>query len=116
MADAPAASTCTQIVRRHGLPLAEEPKHAAWERFERAQPNELWQMDFKGHIPTLDGGRCHPFTVLDDHSRYNVALDACANENTETVRARLTRAFEVHGRPAAILCDNGPPWGDDTAT
>ena len=23
---------------------------------QRARPNELWQMDFKGHVPMLAGG------------------------------------------------------------
>ena len=36
-------------------------------------PNDLWQMDFKGHFATR-AGRCHPLTVLDDHSRFNLAL------------------------------------------
>lgn len=111
----PAASTCTQIVRRHGLPMREGSKHTAWERFGRAEANELWQMDFKGHFPTLDGRRCHPLTLLDDHSRYNVALEACADEQGRTVREHLACAFRRHGLPAAILCDNGAPWGDDSA-
>lgn len=111
----PAASTCTQIVRRHGLPIREAQNHTAWERFERTHPNELWQMDFKGPFPTLDGKRCHPLTLLDDHSRYNVALEACADERGQTVREHLSAAFRRHGLPSAILCDNGAPWGDDSA-
>ena len=35
-------------------------------------------------------GRLHPLTVLDDHSRFSVALAACADERTETVQTRLT--------------------------
>ena len=46
------------------------PQHPGpHQRFERDEPNELWQMDFKGHFD-IGGGRCHPLTVLDDHSRY----------------------------------------------
>lgn len=111
----PAASTCTAILRRHGLPLSDPDKHTAFTRFERGLPNELWQMDFKGHFAMLDGGRCHPLTVLDDHSRYNVALDACGDERGETVRGALTLAFNHHGLPDTILCDNGAPWGDAVA-
>lgn len=110
-AKAPAASTCTAIVRRSGLPMGESAKHTADIRFERTWPNELWQMDFKGHFGTLAGHRCHPLTVLDDHSRYNLVLAACANEQTTTVCSSLTDAFKCHGLPAAILCDNGAPWG-----
>ena len=108
----PAASTCTAILRRAQL-LAPGAGvgHTAWQRFERAQPNELWQMDFKGHFATQAGSRCHPLTTLDDHSRFNLVLAACDNEQTLTVQAKLITAFEVYGLPDSLLCDNGPPWG-----
>jgi transposase InsO family protein len=109
--DVPATSTITGILHRHGLIAAEESqKHQAFVRFERAEPNEMWQMDFKGHVAT-DRERCHPFTILDDHSRYAVGLFACDNERTETVKEHLTQVFRRYGLPQAILCDNGPPWG-----
>jgi len=107
----PAASTITEILRRHGKlegPRAGERR--AFMRFEHAAPNELWQMDFKGHF-AMRQGRCHPLTVLDDHSRYALALRACANEQTLTVKDRLTAVFERYGLPRRILCDNGSPWG-----
>ena len=44
-------------------------------------------MDFKGHFAMLDGARCHPLTVLDDHSRYALELRACRDERGDTVRA-----------------------------
>lgn len=109
--EVPAASTITEILRRHGrLDEDASDKHKAWTRFEHAAPNDLWQMDFKGHFPMLKG-RCHPLTVLDDHSRYSMGLFACANERTETVQARLTSLFRRYGLPMRILADNGAPWG-----
>ena len=111
-ASTPPPSTITEILRRHGKldgPRAGQPRD--FVRFERAQPNELWQMDFKGHF-AITSGRCHPLTVLDDHSRYDLALCACADEQTPTVQEGLTATFREHGLPDAILCDNGPPWGD----
>jgi transposase InsO family protein len=108
---APSASTITEILRRHGLlsgPGAGQPRD--WVRFEHAAPNELWQMDFKGHF-ALAEGRCHPLTVLDDHSRYALEIGACANEQTGTVRQRLTEVFRRYGLPWRILTDNGSPWG-----
>ncbi len=51
-ADVPAPSTITAILRRHGLldpAFAGQPR--AWQRFEHDAPNDLWQMDFKGHAP-----------------------------------------------------------------
>jgi transposase InsO family protein len=112
---APPPSTITEILRRHGkLDGPRAGQRRAYIRFERAQPNELWQMDFKGHFAT-GGGRCHPLTVLDDHSRYDLALRACADEQTATVQQALTAIFRDNGLPDAILCDNGPPWGDTAA-
>lgn len=109
----PATSTITDILRRHGLiNPAEAVKHKAWQRFEAASPNALWQMDFKGHFPAAQG-RCHPLTVLDDHSRYSLGLEACGNEQTLTVRERLTDIFRRYGMPQKMLMDNGAPWGSD---
>ena len=69
-------------------------------------------MDFKGHIALAGGGRCHPLTVLDDHSRYSLGLEACADEQASTVQARLQTTFRRYGLPEAIFVDNGTPWGD----
>ncbi len=82
-----------------------------FQRFERAAPNELWQMDYKGHFPSLNGARCHPLTVLDDHSRFSLVLKACADEREQTVRAMLNEVFRRYGLPAAMLMDNGSQWG-----
>ena len=112
-AGVPSASTITGILRRHGL-LGESKATAgnAWQRFERDEPNELWQIDYKGWIPVASGGRCHPLTMLDDHSRYNLLLEACHGETFVELRPLLERAFTIHGLPQALLADNGPPWGD----
>jgi transposase InsO family protein len=108
----PAASTITEILRRHGKLDERAAEHPGrYQRFERTQPNELWQMDFKGHFD-IGGGRCHPLTVLDDHSRYAVAVEACGDELGATVRERLTAVFRRYGLPDAMLMDNGPPWSD----
>lgn len=108
----PASSTITDILHRHGLIDPEESsKHTAYERFEHPVPNDLWQMDFKGHFPMNVGGRCHPLTVLDDHSRFSIGLQACGNEQGQTVRNELTHMFRRYGLPKAMLMDNGTPWG-----
>ena len=113
-APVPAPSTITGILRRHDLlDPAESHKHRAYQRFERAAPNELWQMDFKGHFALSAGGRCHPLTTLDDHSRFNLALRACHDERGTTVQQELTGVFREYGLPKAMLMDNGSPWGAD---
>ena len=65
----PAASTITAILRRHGrIDAAESAKRGPVQRFERAWPNELWQMDFKGEFKMVNGRWCYPLTVLDDQT------------------------------------------------
>ena len=110
----PAASTATEILRRHGLISPEESeKHTPYRRFQMERPNQLWQMDFKGHFALTDGTRCHPLTISDDHSRRLLCLDAYDNERWPSVQGSLLRVFQENGLPEAILSDNGPPWGDN---
>jgi len=107
----PSASTITTLLRRAGLLAPPQPRAGpAWQRFVQPAPNVLWQLDFKGHH-ALAQGRSHPLTALDDHSRFNLVLAACADEQTATVQAQLEATFRRYGLPQAILCDNGPPWG-----
>jgi transposase InsO family protein len=108
----PAASTVHAILRRQGRIVAPPGGAGAHLRFEKPAPNLLWQMDFKGHLPLTGGGRCHPLTVIDDHSRYALSLQACANEQEATVRGGLAATFRRYGMPEAIFVDNGTPWGD----
>jgi len=108
-------NTVTAILRRHHeIDPDEARKHQPFQRFEMPQPNELWQMDFKGYFPMLLGGYCHPFTVLEDHSRFLLGLQACPDETYHTVQKQLTDIFRRYGLPQRILMDNGSPWGDTT--
>ena len=110
-ADVPSPSTVTAILRRHGLVSAQASEAAQhWQRFEHEAPNSLWQIDFKGYFETA-AGRCHPMTLLDDHSRFNLTLHACRRPDTAHVRAQLVSVFEHYGLPHRINADNGSPWG-----
>jgi transposase InsO family protein/transposase-like protein len=108
----PAASTITDILRRHGLiSPVESRKRKHFIRFERPLPNDLWQMDFKGHF-ALRKGRCHPLTVLDDHSRFSIGICACGDEQETTVKGCLIPLFRRYGLPWQMSMDNGSPWGN----
>lgn len=107
----PSPNTITAILRRHQLlDPRESAKHKAFQRFERAAPNELWQMDFKGEFQ-LPRGHCYPLTILDDHSRFAVGLQACSANTTAITQTAIIEVFRRYGLPQAITCDNGPPWG-----
>jgi transposase InsO family protein len=109
----PAASTVHAILRRNDLiDPQESSKHRPWQRFEHDAPNRLWQMDFKGHFAT-QASRCHPLTVLDDHSRFALGLLACPDQKTQTVQHRLSNIFRRYGLPERMTMDNGSPWGSN---
>ena len=100
--------TVHRVLVRHGLVLDRESRRQATGRFEREQPNQLWQMDFKGQKGT--GAAIGPLSVLDDHSRYLVALEQTGTTRSEAVRERLEGAFRSSGLPDALLMDHGVPW------
>jgi len=100
--------TVHRVLVRHDLVLDRESRRQASGRFEREQPNQLWQMDFKGQKGT--GAAIGPLSVLDDHSRYLVALEQTGTTRSEAVRERLESAFRTSGLPDALLMDHGVPW------
>jgi transposase InsO family protein len=108
----PAVSTVHQILRRSDRIKARLGGAAASQRFEMPAPNLLWQMDFKGWVRLGNDAQCHPLTVVDDHSRYDLCLQACADQRGDTVRDRLQGTFRHYGLPDAFFVDNGTPWGD----
>jgi transposase InsO family protein len=107
----PASSTVTNILHRRGL-ITPEASQASehWHRFEHEQPNALWQIDFKGDFG-MAAARCYPLTLLDDHSRFNLALKACPSVGMDSVQPHLVQAFTRYGLPVRINADNGAPWG-----
>lgn len=111
-----ARSTIDQILHRRGLMQATEKNgRPAMRRFERAEPNELVQMDFKGEYRLRRGGWCYPLSLLDDCSRFNLGLFALATKETAGVRQSLVEVFERYGVPESVLMDHGTPWWSPTS-
>lgn len=106
----PSTTTVGNILKRHNkISELSSTQSKAFIRFEHPEPNDLWQMDFKGWFNT-DKSRCYPLTVLDDHSRYSITLKECLNERTEGVKSALITAFRTYGLPKRMTMDNGAPW------
>src|SRR5215471_3241769 len=102
--------TIHRILLRHQLVRSQDRHAAAVKRFERSQPNELWQMDFKS--PVGWEAPAGPLSVLDDHSRYAVTLQGTWSTRAEPVRERLEEAFQECGVPEAILVEyESCQWG-----
>jgi transposase InsO family protein len=102
------ASTIHRILLRYELVGKSDRHGQACGRFQRAAPNELWQMDFKG--PKSWHQAVGPLSVLDDHSRYVVTLSALGSTRAELVREQVESAFGSCGLPQAMLMDHGTPW------
>lgn len=108
----PCKETITRILSRNGLIDPNRSKLSRdFERFVRQYPNELWQMDYKGWFWLLNKQMCHPLTITDDHSRFNICLQACKNQQGKTVKNTLESVFRKYGLPYMMLADNGSPWG-----
>lgn len=107
----PAASTITDILRRHDLlQTSSVPAKKHFIRFEHEHPNDLWQMDFKGPIPTATGS-WNALTVLDDHSRFSLGIQICRRQTYGDTQSVLIPVFKEYGVPKRMTMDNGNPWG-----
>jgi len=100
--------TVHRILLRHGLVRDQDRHRPATQRFEREQPNQLWQMDFKGMPASRPG--CLPLVILDDHSRYLPGLFGTTGTKAEPVQNHLTSVFRRDGLPDGMLMDHGTPW------
>lgn len=101
--------TINRILKRRGLVRKKDSHPPALQRFERAAPNQLWQMDGKGEYREKEG-TCYPLSILDDHSRYAVGLYALQAFTAEQVYPCVVRTFERYGVPEALLMDHGSIW------
>ena len=107
-----APATAQRILKRAGMVVP--PKVAkTTTRFEKAECNELAQMDFKGEY-TIPGAKSYPLSFLDDCSRYCHGLWPLAGTGGEGVKQTLESYFREHGVPLSILMDHGTPWYSTT--
>jgi transposase InsO family protein len=82
-------------------------------RWQAERPGALWHGDVC-HGPTLTlGSKRTPVRVhalLDDASRYVLALQVADNEREETMLALFARALMEHGKCDALYLDNGSTY------
>ena len=103
--DAPVCPrTIGRILRQNLGPTPKPVEHPSVGRYERAKPNELWQMDFKGL-----GENPPPyliFSFIDDHSRFALGLPIIAAPTKELVFDAVWEMLGAFGMPEEILSDN----------
>jgi transposase InsO family protein len=102
-------SAVYRCLRRAGLvePDGRRRRRREWKRWERGEPNELWQMDTVGGFLLADGSQAKALTGVDDHSRFCVSAKLITRERTRLVCDGLTAALTTYGVPEQILTDNG---------
>jgi putative transposase len=74
---------------------------------ERA--NERWSMDFVSDCAAT-GQTVRVLNVVDDHTRESLAVEVDTSLASERVVRALETAIQEHGKPDAIVCDNGPQF------
>src|SRR5262249_5865860 len=75
-------------------------------RFERAEPNQLWQSDIFTFLLRRHE-RVYLCAFLDDHSRLIVGWSMARHQKEFLVREALDRAIAKYGVPQEVLTDNG---------
>lgn len=119
------ASTLNRVYAQHGLRKRRRQAATAPERERRRwqaeAPGVLWHADVC-HGPDLvahDGARTpvRIHAILDDASRYVVALEVCDREREVDMLGLFARAIDRVGAPERIYLDNGATYrGDGLAT
>jgi transposase len=105
----PGLTSIYRALVRNGLIQARarrRPK-AAWRRWERARPMELWQLDVMGGIWLTDGRELKAVTGIDDHSRFCVAVGLVERANAAAVCRVFRAALDRHSSPEELLTDHG---------
>jgi transposase InsO family protein len=104
--EVPSVRTVHAVLRRHDRVVPSPPEQNDPIRFERSAPNELWQVDFMQGIE-IARARHDQLTVVDDHSRYLLAMPLVPDRTMTTAWRLLWDLFGEVGMPQGILTDNG---------
>ena len=94
-----------KIYRKHGLKMNKRsrPSQIKFVKYEWPKPNMLWHTDWT--ICPFTGFQLIAF--IDDYSRFIVHAEYFTNATTENTLLAFARAIKQHGKPDAILTDNG---------
>jgi transposase InsO family protein len=108
--------TLRRLFAAHGLPRrAARPEGGdrGRLRWQTERPGALWHGDVC-HLTRCDlGGQTIPVRIhgmLDDASRYGIALEAHTTEKEVDMLGMLVDALRVHGKPDGLYLDNGSTY------
>ena len=103
-------TTVRRILHEEGLlesvPAKVEKPGPPEHRFERAEPNQLWQSDIFTFLLRRHQ-RLYVTAFMDDCSRYVVSLVVAHHQRSSLVMEALSRGIAEHGIPREVLTDQG---------
>ena len=88
------------------------PKRVIQPLNEAQQPNQIWAIDFMHDRVASRSFRT--FNVMDEANRKALGIDIGTSMPSERVVRYLNQLLEIHGKPQAIRCDNGPEFISQT--
>ncbi|MHA1436760.1 MAG: DDE-type integrase/transposase/recombinase [Promethearchaeota archaeon] len=103
----PSISTIRRYLRDEELNRKKYNRRQGYVKFERAYPNDLWQIDIAGVQTVGHLGKLYLIALLDDHSRFIVAAEYFKKQKGTNVIKVIRDAVIAYGRPNQILADNG---------
>jgi transposase InsO family protein len=105
----PSRAAIGRALGRLGLvrPGRRRSRRREYRRWERGRPMELWQIDVMGGVMLTDGGELKAVTIVDDHSRFCLAVGLVERATSRPVCGVFARALARYGAPDAVLSDNG---------
>jgi putative transposase len=104
-----------RLYRQEGLGLRRKPPRRRVACVKRQirptaeAKNECWSMDFVSD-QLFDGRRLRVLTIVDNHTRESLALEAAPRIRGIEVVLVLERITREHGFPERIQVDNGPEF------
>jgi transposase InsO family protein len=103
----PSLSTIYNYLHEEGLVYRPKYRRQGYVKFERSQPNDLWQIDIAGVQTVGHLEKLYLIALLDDNSRFVVAAEHFTNQKGINVIKMIRNAVLAYGRPNQILADNG---------
>lgn len=117
--EAISASAVQRLFRQEGLdriPMRDGSSPKTRLRWEAERPGALWHGDVCHGAPIIVAGEKRPVRVhamLDDASRYIVAIEARHQEREEDMLDLVVGAIRRHGPPDGLYLDNGATYRGD---
>jgi transposase InsO family protein len=110
----PSRMTVYRILLRHGLiaPKKRKRRREDYQRWERPEPMQLWQMDIVGGLYLTNGVELKVVTAVDDHSRYCVCARVVRRATGRAVCLAFAEAMSLYGVCEEVMTDNGKQFTD----